>query len=296
MMKMLLNRWAALLSAAVLLAPFSLCAETRSENLWWLPRNVAVAGREIDGLFYFIFWLTTAVFIGVNAFMIYYMVKYRAKRGVKAHYTHGNNTVEVIWTTIPAVIFIGLVIYSNRLWSDFHRPAPENSLTVEVLAYQYGWDMRYPGLDDKLGQFAIKAMDPLKNKWGLDTSDPAAADDFEAAEFVVPIHRPVHLHLVSKDVIHAFYVPSFRVYQDLVPGRTISWLWFEATDTGNFQICCSQLCGAGHYNMKADIKVLAPEEFAKWYEAKSKKTILAQMVDPVTGQPRETVKLAAHGL
>jgi cytochrome c oxidase subunit 2 len=179
------------------------------------------------------------------------------------------------------------------LWSDIHKPAPANSLNIEVLAYQYGWDLRYPGVDEKLGEFDLKAMDPLKNKWGLTSTDGAAADDFESQELVVPVHRPVHLHLVSKDVIHAFYVPSFRVYQDLVPGRVITWLWFETVDTGNFQIACSQLCGAGHYNMKADIKVIAPEEFSKWYETKAKKTIVAQMLDPVTNAPKNTVQLTA---
>jgi cytochrome c oxidase subunit 2 len=92
-----------------------------------------------------------------------------------------------------------------------------------------------------------------------------------APELVIPVGRPVHLLLHARDVIHSFYVPEFRLYQDCVPGRTIAWVWFQATRTGEFQLACNQLCGTGHYNMKAPIRVVTEEEFQKWLTPRQQK-------------------------
>jgi cytochrome c oxidase subunit 2 len=99
-------------------------------------------------------------------------------------------------------------------------------------------------------------------------------------ELVIPANRPVHIYLNARDVIHSFYVPHFRLYQDAVPGRTITWVWFEVIRPGNFELACSQLCGVGHYNMKAPIKVLPPEEFDKWYAEKSQAALEAKAGPP----------------
>jgi cytochrome c oxidase subunit II len=85
---------------------------------------------------------------------------------------------------------------------------------------------------------------------------------------VIPSGKPINIVLNSRDVIHSFYVPFFRLYQDAVPGRTISWVWFKVERPGNFELACSQLCGTGHYNMKAPIRVVPPEEYDKWYAGK----------------------------
>jgi cytochrome c oxidase subunit 2 len=98
--------------------------------------------------------------------------------------------------------------------------------------------------------------------------DPAGDDDFSSTELVIPVGKPVHIYLHSRDVIHSFYVPEFRLYQAAVPGRTIAWVWFETTRTGNFELACSQICGSGHYNMKAPIRVVSQEEFDKWQAGK----------------------------
>jgi cytochrome c oxidase subunit 2 len=100
-------------------------------------------------------------------------------------------------------------------------------------------------------------------------------------ELVVPVGRPVHLLLHARDVIHSFYVPEFRLYQDCVPGRTIGWVWFQATRTGNFQIACNQLCGTGHYNMKAPIRVVTEEEFQKWLKPRQEKNAALATSSPV---------------
>lgn len=242
-------------------------AETRETNLYWAPEAATVGAKKVDTLLNFIFYLTAAVFVLTQVVYIYYLVKYRRRPGSKAYYSHGNNKLEIIWTAIPTAIFLGLVIYSNRLWSELHSPPPEDAVKVDVVSYQFGWDMRYPGADGRLGKVDV-ATYSVDNKFGLVPDDPAGDDDFSSTELVIPVNRPVHIYLHSRDVIHSFYVPQFRLYQAAVPGRTIAWVWFEPTRTGNFELACSQICGSGHYNMKAPIRVVSAEEFEKWQAGK----------------------------
>ena len=254
-------------------------AEQRVGNIYGLPPCVTVSGQKVDFIFRMIFWLTTAVFILVQGTYITYLVKYRRRPGVKAHYSHGNNTLEVVWTTLPTIIFLALAIYSNRVWDEIHRPAPENCLTIDVSSYQFGWQMRYPGVSGKLSPSDVRKISP-SNPFGTDASDPRTAQDVVSPDLVVPVGRPVHVLLHSRDVIHAFYVPEFPLYQDCVPGRTIGWVWFQATRTGDFQLACNQLCGTGHYNMKAPIHIVSEEEFTKWLSPRQQKNAAAASTLP----------------
>ncbi len=242
-------------------------AEVRDSNLYWAPEVATVGGKKVDTLLNFIFYLTAAVFVLTQTVYIYYLVKYRKRPGSKAYYSHGNNKLEVIWTAIPTAIFIGLVIYSNRLWADLHSEPPADSIKIDVVSYQFGWDMRYPGADGRLGRVDVNTYS-VDNRFGLVADDPAGDDDFSSTEIVIPVGKPVHIYLHSRDVIHSFYVPEFRLYQAAVPGRTIAWVWFETTRTGNFELACSQICGSGHYNMKAPIRVVSQAEFEKWQAGK----------------------------
>jgi cytochrome c oxidase subunit 2 len=238
-------------------------AEQRVGNIYGLPPCVTLSGEKVDFIFKIIFWLSTVVFVLVQGTYITYLIKYRYRPGVKAHYSHGNNTLEIIWTTLPTIIFLAIAIYSNRVWDEIHRPAPADALTIDVSAYQFGWQMRYPGVSGKLSPSDVKKIS-LQNPFGTDASDSRTAQDVISPDLVIPVGRPVHVLLHSRDVIHSFYVPEFRLYQDCVPGRTIGWVWFQATRTGDFQLACSQLCGTGHYNMKAPIHILSEEDFNKW--------------------------------
>jgi cytochrome c oxidase subunit 2 len=127
--------------------------------------------------------------------------------------------------------------------------------------------MRYAGADGRLGKVDV-ATYSVDNKFGLVPDDAAGDDDFSSTELVIPVNKPVHIYLHSRDVIHSFYVPAFRLYQAAVPGRTIAWVWFEPTKAGNYELACSQICGSGHYNMKAPIRVVTQEEFDKWQAGK----------------------------
>ena len=232
-------------------------AEIRETSVWWLPRNVNMFGHDVDFLFYVILLLTGVAFVGVFVAMILFLIKYRYRPGVPAIHTHGNNALEVIWTTIPAFIFLALAIYGNEQWSKMRQQTPPaNALPVAVVGEQFGWNVRFPGPDGKLAKM-VAAKISKENPFGVDVADPAGLDDFTTYnELVFPVGRPVRLYLGSKDVIHAFYVPEFRLYQDMVPGRVYDFVWLKAEATGNFQLACNQLCGQGHYKMFGKLSVV----------------------------------------
>jgi cytochrome c oxidase subunit 2 len=265
-------------------------AEQRSGNIWGLPPCVTVSGEKIDTIFRMIFWLTGIVFVLTQGTYIVYLIKYRRRPGVKAHYSHGNNTLEIIWTTLPTIIFLALAIYSNRIWDEIHLPAPKNALTIYVSAYQFGWQMRYPGVSGTLSPSDVRLISP-QNPFGTDATDPRTTQDVISPDLVIPVGRPVHVLLQSRDVIHSFYVPEFRLYQDCVPGRTIGWVWFQATRTGDFQLACNQLCGIGHYNMKAPIHVVSEAEFNNWLTTRQQKN--ATPVSPSGTSPSTNSKTSA---
>ena len=248
-------------------------AEIRETSVWWLPRNVNLFGHEIDFIFYVILWLTGVTAVAVFSVMIYFIVKYRAKPGVPAIHSHGNNALEVIWTTIPVFIFLALAIYGNEQWTQMRlRTPPAEALPVAVVGEQFGWNVRYPGPDGKLAKMSAEKVSK-ENPFGIDPADPDGRDDFTTyGELVFPVGRPVRLYLSSKDVIHAFYVPEFRLYQDMVPGRVYDFVWFKAEATGHFQLACNQLCGQGHYKMFGKLSVVPETEYEAWAKGKAPAT------------------------
>jgi cytochrome c oxidase subunit II len=257
-------------------------AASRTTNLWGMPDLASKGGEQIDQLIYFISFLTGGVFALTQVVYIYFLIKYRARRGVPATYSHGNNRLELVWTVIPTAIFIGLWGYSNHVWWDvLHTAPPDDAMDVAVTAYQFAFSMQYPGADGKLGRSDVKLISN-DNLFGNDPSDPETKDNFTSAVLELPVNRPVHIRLNSKDVIHAFYIPEFRIYQDAVPGRTIDWVWFTPTKIGSYQLACSQLCGSGHYNMKAQVEVVSQQDFDKWYQEKAKP---APAPSPAPAQP-----------
>lgn len=260
-----------LLFLLAVLSGFSLSAqaEERTGNLYWAPPNYTVGGEKIDTLLNFIFVLTLIVFIATQTVYIIYIIRYRRRPGHKAHYSHGNNTLEFWWTIIPTAVFLLLAVWSNRIWAELTMaPIPEDAITVDIVSYQFGWDIRYAGADGKLGEGDVKLFS-VNNKFGVNPEDPTAKDDFTSTELVIPVGKTIHVLLRSRDVIHSFYVPSFRLYQDAVPGRTIKWVHFTTTQTADLELACSQLCGTGHYNMKAKIRIVPQEEYDKWYAQKA---------------------------
>ena len=258
-------------------------AEIRETGVWWLPRNVSNFGHEIDFIFYVILWLTGITGVLVFGTMIYFIVKYRQRAGVDAIHSHGNNTLEVVWTTIPVFIFLALAIYGNEMWTRMRMETPpEDALQVAIVGEQFGWNIRYPGPDGKLAKMSADKIGK-DNPFGIDSNDPDGKDDFTTYnDLVLPVGKAVRLHLSSKDVIHSFYVPEFRLYQDMVPGRVYDFVWFKTDATGHFQLACNQLCGVGHYKMFGKLAVVPEQEYFDWAQSKAPPSLTT------TAQPSET--------
>lgn len=278
--------------ALLLASPANCHALTREHGMWWSPPAVTVGGHLIDQLLNFIFWLTTAVFVITQVVYIWFIIKYRRRPGVRAIYSHGNNRLEMIWTSIPAMVFIMLAIFSNRLWSHLRSPAPADALRIDIVAYQFGFHIRNPGADGKLGSYSQLWLKQGENTFGQDLKDDAALDDYQTEnQLTIPVNRPINIVLRSMDVIHAFYVPEFRMYQDIVPGREIDWVWFVPDKTGHYALACNQLCGAGHYNMQAKIDVVSQEDYDKLVKEKS-----ASVLPGNQAKQRDAIKAAAATL
>ncbi|HEX8710047.1 MAG TPA: cytochrome c oxidase subunit II [Pyrinomonadaceae bacterium] len=225
---------------------------------WWLPPTISEHGPRVDQQF-----LITMVVVGV-AFTLaqiglgYVVWRYRATPSAdRALYTHGSNKLEMLWTVITALIFIGLGVMGQRVWAQLHfQEAPAGSYQVEVVAQQFQWNFHYPGADNKFGRTDPTLIrDDEQNYVGLDVADPNAKDDSTVAALAIPVNRPVELILRAKDVTHSFWVPPLRFKQDLVPGMRIN-THFTATKVGKYELACAELCGQFHYRMKSFMLVL----------------------------------------
>ena len=233
--------WAA---AGLLVAAAAALPAAASALPFWLklPEGVSTYSGRIDGLFRLILWITGTIFVVVEALLLFFLFRYRHKEGRRPRYTHGSNRLEVIWTIVPAVICVVLALLSRATWADIKQHLPKEGVQIEVTAEQFAWNVRYAGADNK-----------------FDTPD----DVVTLNQLHFPVGQPVIVTLHSKDVIHSFFLPEFRVKQDAVPGLSTR-IWFEGTRTGHWEIACAELCGLGHYRMKGFVTVETPEEFQKW--------------------------------
>jgi cytochrome c oxidase subunit 2 len=231
---------------------------------WWFPPAINEHGANYDLHFLSTLLVTGIIFFAAQIALGWVIVRYR-DRGQKAVYSHGNNKLEVLWTSAAAVLFIGAVLASTQIFAEVHlAPPPENPMRVEVLAKQFAWSFRYPGPDGKFGRTELKLMnDAAGNPFGLDDTDPATRDDIVTSAVRVPVNTPVRLILISSDVIHNFFVRELRLKQDVVPGMDIP-LHFQADRVGTYEVPCSELCGLGHHQMRTTLEVMSAADFEKW--------------------------------
>jgi cytochrome c oxidase subunit 2 len=240
---------------------------------WWLPVGASAAAAGIDHHFTTTFILMGAVFIAAQLALGWFAWKYRDRGAgsVPAHYSHGNMTLEVVWTLLTIVLFIGLNLASESIWAtERFDAAKPGSLQVEVTGMQFAWYFRYPGPDGRFGATKPELEDASlggAGALGLDTTDPASKDDVITGTMVVPVNREIEVILRSHDVIHSFFVPAMRFKQDAVPGLAIH-MHFTPIETGEFEIACAELCGLGHYKMHGIVKVVSDEEFSQWLAAR----------------------------
>lgn len=233
---------------------------------WLLPVQGSAHAGQIDTIMLLVHALMVALAIGWGGVFVYTLVRFRRSRNPKADYAGARSRYST-YTEVGIVLaeLILLVGFSIPAWATRTRdvPAQDEAIVVRVVAEQFAWNVHYPGADRRFGATNLKLV-AADNPLGLDPKSVDGRDDVAAVnEVVVPVGRPVIVQLTAKDVIHSFGIPAMRVKQDANPGMTVP-VWFTPTRAGEYDIACSQLCGLGHYRMRAVLRVVDEAEYQRW--------------------------------
>ncbi len=251
-MKSLHKALSALAAAVGLLAvaPFASADPIPETTLWSLPRDASAEGHRVDWLIKSTNGFVLVLFIVMCVWMGYAVFKHNAKH--KAEYDHGDSKHHIaVAMGISAVIFFvvdgnlwfnSTIDVNSVFWNHTAADLKPNAVRIEINAHQWAWDARYAGPDGKFNT----------------PDDVVTLNDIR-----VPVGQPIVIQLASADVIHSFYLPNFRIKQDAMPGM-VNRLWFQAKETGEFDIGCTQHCGTHHYKMKGRLTVLEPEAYNRW--------------------------------
>jgi cytochrome c oxidase subunit II len=245
-------------------------------------------GVLIDRMLYITIALTGIVFFITQIALFWFSFKYQESDKRKAYYYPHNNKLELIWTVIPAIALTVLVGFGLFYWFKITGREPKNSMVVEVVGKQFGWEFRYPGKDGVLGKKFYKNVDASKNNpVGQIWEDQYNHDDvFVEQEMHLVVNKPVKLVIGAKDVIHDVGLAHFRMKMDAVPG-TRTTMWFTPKYTTKemveisgkrdftYELSCDQMCGKGHYSMRAVVIVETQQEFDAWIASKKPQYLMA---------------------
>ena len=282
-------------------------------------------GTDVDFLMNITWVLIFIVQFITQLLLHYFAFKYRGTKETKAFYFADNNKLELIWSTIPAVVLAGLILYGLYAWTNimFVNEQEEEVIVIELYAKQFGWEARYAGEDNVLGKANVRYIEGI-NTLGVDMADTNAQDDKMATELVLPKGKKVLFKMRSQDVLHSAYMPHFRAQMNCVPGMVTQFAFVPSLTTEeyrnipkivdkvahinklrtkksnelvadgklaldpyefNYLLLCNKICGASHYNMQMKITVVSPEDFKTWLA--DKPTMAQQKKDAMV--PAETV-------
>jgi len=208
----------------------------------FLAERVGRLAEEVDGVFLFIFLVGLFFFIITQGALIYFAIRYRRRKGEEeaaTPYITGNRTLEIVWVVVPSLLLLAIFIYGYLVFRDIRTPPP-GAAEINVTARQWLFVFKYPD--------------------GRQTVN----------EVRTPVGKPVRFLMTSADVIHGFYLPEFRVKQDILPGRYTD-LWVQPVKTGRYDIYCTQYCGTGHSTMRAVMIVMNEQEYREWSAGKEEK-------------------------
>lgn len=222
-----------LLLVLVLAVPIVVSGGENGFWMWFTP-SVTPEGHAIGELFNWVLWLCAVLFVVVHGFMLYFVLAYPSGSRESTPHTHGHLGIEVTWTLVPTLLMIILGIYTYNVYAGVIE-SHEDPFRVNVTAEQFRWKVKYPGNDITLSN-----------------------------RMVLPTNRNLQIEIESKDVLHSFFVPAFRMKQDAVPGMKTIMNISRITKTGEYDIRCAELCGVGHYRMTADLQVITSEAFEEW--------------------------------
>ncbi len=242
-----------------------------------LPESASKHGVKIDQMFLTTTIITLIVFFITQILLFWFLFKYRSSDKRKAYFLPHDNTIEKIWTIVPAIVLTVLVVFGFFTWQEITNSTDgkgESSINVEVTGHQFAWELRYPGADGKLGAHSYKLVTGT-NKLGIDYKDRNSFDDQAADTLVVPVNKLVRLNIQAQDVIHSVYMPHFRVQLNAVPGLS-TYFRFTPTITTDemrsktenpkfeYLLYCNKICGSSHYNMQKVVRVVTESEYSEW--------------------------------
>ncbi|HEY0246408.1 MAG TPA: cytochrome c oxidase subunit II [Mucilaginibacter sp.] len=242
-----------------------------------LPEAASLHGVKIDNMFLTTSIITLIVFVLTQFLLFWFLFKYRGSDKRKAYFLPHNNTIEKVWTIIPAIVLTVLVVFGFFTWQEITKSTDgkgESSINIDVTGHQFAWELRYPGKDGKLGKKNYTLVGG-SNKLGIDYKDKNSFDDLEADTLVIPVNKSIRLNIFAQDVIHSVYMPHFRVQLNAVPGLPTFFRFTPTittdemrtkTDNPKFEylLYCNKICGSTHYNMQRVVRVVSAEEYREW--------------------------------
>ena len=240
-----------------------------------LPESASEHGSKID----FMFWTTTVitliVFFITQALLFGFAFKYRGSDKRKGYYYPHNNTIEKIWTIIPAIVLTILVVFGFFTWRTVTNTTEvKGDLNIDITGHQFQFELRYPGKDGKLG-IVNYANYTSSNILGIDYKDRNSFDDLKADTLVLPVNTSIRINIHAQDVIHSVYLPHFRVQMNAVPGLPTFFKFTPTITTEDMRhrldkpdfeylLLCNKICGGGHYNMQKVVRVVTQAEYQDW--------------------------------
>lgn len=210
--------------------------------IYELPVAASAEATSIDALFDAHFFLISFLFALVIVFMLYSVVVFRRRpedeEDAEGDHFHGHTGLEIAWTIIPLALVVFFGVWATQVLGEITE-RKDDEMVVHVIGRQWSWRFEYP-----------------------------EQDDLGSDELVLPVDRPVRLQMESDDVLHSFWVPEFRVKQDLVPGQ-VTEVRITPSQTGDYKVLCAEICGTGHSDMRAPVRVLSSADFDAWVQEQS---------------------------
>lgn len=262
----------------------------------WNLTPLASNWGDIDTTIQITFLVTGAVFVAVNLFMAYAIIRFRFNKNRRSRYDPENKKLEAWLTGLTTVGIAALLAPGLAVWGAFVT-VPDDAHEVEVVGQQWHWSYRFPGQDGQLGAAHAQFISD-DNPFGLNPDDPRAQDDIlvQSPVVLLPVDEPVKLLLRSKDVLHNFKVANFRTMMDAVPGQ-MSYMWLTPTVVGDYDVVCAELCGIAHFAMRGTVRVVEQHEFDEWLAMQPTFGDLQARApaDPAAGAPHYGACSACHG-
>jgi cytochrome c oxidase subunit 2 len=242
-------------------------------HMFVLPDDISTHGKAIDDQINDTMLESGIAFIGAQLVLAFFVWSFTGRKpgSPLKNFPGGAKGMVIGAFLLVGTEILALGVMGQKAWATvYFTPTEADALQVQAQAEQFAFFFRYAGPDGKFGVIHPEKIDEgNQNYFGLDPeNDVAARDDIVSGELVVPVNKQVHLLMHAKDVGHSFYVRELRIQQDFVPGLDLS-VHFTATKVGKYEIVCTQLCGLGHYNMKAYLNVMAQADYDNWLKQQS---------------------------